>query len=224
VSKRLGYVHRGVESLMAGSSIERAARLARDGTVAYALAFARAVEAAAGYEAPSRANNLRAVMAELELIANYLGDIGAICNDAAFDLMLAHMSARRERVLRGSQIAFGHRLMMDAVVPRGVVRDVSREGSDAVRNVLVIIETSFPRLVELYDDTTSLQDRTATTGIVSPALVRSIGAGGYVGRASGRDFDARRYPGYPPYDPLAFDIPLQTDGDVNARVWVRIRE
>ena len=49
----------------------------------------------------------------------------------------------------------------------------------------------FPRLIELYDNTASLQDRTVTTGIVKPALARQFGAGGYVGRASGRAFDAR---------------------------------
>ena len=34
---------------------------------------------------------------------------------------------------------------------------------------------------------------------------------------------ARRY-AYPPYDQLEFEVPVLTAGDVNARVWVRIRE
>ena len=82
----------------------------------------------------------------------------------------------------------------------------------------------FPRLVELYDSTASLQDRTVATGIVRPALARQFGAGGYVGRASGRDFDARRTPGYAPYDTLRFEVPVVEAGDVDARVWIRIRE
>ena len=45
-----------------------------------------------------------------------------------------------------------------------------------------------------------------------------------MGRASGRAFDARRTPGYAPYDRLAFDVPVLTEGDVNARIWIRIRE
>ena len=228
LEERLGYVHKGIERLMAGSAIAHGARLAGrvsgDSTVAYALAFARAVEAAARCEAPARACSLRAVMAELERIANHLGDIGAICNDAAFALMLAHLGALRERVLRAAMAAFGHRLMMDVVVPGGVARDLTREGAAEIRNVLGLIESGFPRLIELYDNTTSLQDRTATTGFVSSELVRSFGAGGYVGRASGRSFDARREPGYAPYDTLAFDVPVREDGDVNARVWIRIRE
>ncbi|MGB7102505.1 MAG: hydrogenase expression protein HypE, partial [Xanthobacteraceae bacterium] len=79
-------------------------------------------------------------------------------------------------------------------------------------------------LIELYDDTASLQDRTAGTGIVHGGLVQQFGAGGYVGRASGRAVDARKTPGYPPYDRLEFNVPVLTEGDVNARVWIRIHE
>src|SRR3546814_2184431 len=87
---------------MAAAPIERAAQLAArvsgDSTVAYSIAFARAIEAALGIEVPARAHWLRALMAELERIANHLGDIGAVCNDAAFALMHAHTSVLRERV------------------------------------------------------------------------------------------------------------------------------
>jgi Ni,Fe-hydrogenase III large subunit len=96
-----------------------------------------------------------------------------------------------------------------------------------VTTVLALLERirrRFPRLVELYDNTASLQDRTATTGILSPALARRFGAGGYVGRASGRAFDARKMVAYAPYDRLEFELPVLEAGDVNARVWVRIRE
>jgi Ni,Fe-hydrogenase III large subunit len=78
--------------------------------------------------------------------------------------------------------------------------------------------------MELYDNTASLQDRTVGTGILSAKLAHQFGCGGYVGRASGRKFDARRSPGYPPYDVLEFDVPMLEDGDVDARIWIRIRE
>lgn len=213
---------------MVGAPIDRAAKLAGrvsgDSTVAYALAFARAVEAAISLEVPPRAVWLRAIMAELERLANHLGDIGAICNDAAFALMLAHCGALRERVLRTADVCFGHRLMMDRVVPGGVARDLEADGADAIRSLIADIRRHFPELVELYDNTTSLQDRTVTTGILNPGLAHQYGAGGYVGRASGRSFDARRLPGYPPYPELSFEVPVRTAGDVDARVWIRIDE
>src|SRR5690606_25664007 len=79
-------------------------------------------------------------------------------------------------------------------------------------------------LIALYDDTASLQDRTANAGVVARDLARRFGAGGYVGRASGRGFDARKAHGYGPYGTLEFTVPVLESGDVNARVWIRIRE
>lgn len=228
LEERLGYVHKGIEALMCGATVERAARLAGrtsgDSTVAYALAFARAVEAASATEPPRRAVWLRAVLAELERIANHLGDFGAICNDASFSIMLAHCGILRERVLRCAAACFGHRLMMDCVVPGGVAVDLSSDGAQRMRELLAELRHRFPPLVKLYDGAASLQDRTVGTGILRVELARRFGAGGYVGRASGRAFDARRSIGYPPYDELRFDVPVLTEGDVNARVWIRIKE
>jgi Ni,Fe-hydrogenase III large subunit len=228
LEQRLGYVHKGIEGLMAGATLEQAARLAGrtsgDSTVAYALAFAHAVEAALEIEVPPRAIYLRALMAELERLANHFGDIGAICNDASFSIMHAQCGILRESALRAADACFGHRLMMDAVVPGGVARDLSADGMSALSAMLAAARRTFPKLVALYDNTASLQDRTATTGIVRPELARQFGAGGYVGRASGRAFDARKTVGYAPYGELAFEVPMLEAGDVNARVWVRIRE
>ncbi len=97
-------------------------------------------------------------------------------------------------------------------------------GIDRLRWLLDNVRRRFPELIEIYDNTASLQDRTVTTGILTPALAQQFGAGGYVGRASGRAFDVRRAFPYPPYEQLAFDVPVLNEGDVNARVWVRIRE
>jgi Ni,Fe-hydrogenase III large subunit len=228
LEERLGYVHKGIEGLMAGADIARAAQLAGrtsgDSTVAYAVAFARAVEVALAVDPPPRAVWLRALMAELERLANHFGDIGAVCNDAAFSLMHAHCGVLRERVLRAADLCFGHRLMRDVVVPGGAAADLSRDGVTALRALLGEIRRRFPALVELYDNTASLQDRTVATGVLKPELARQYACGGYVGRASARGFDARRVPGYTPYDALVFEVPVLDAGDVNARVWIRIRE
>ena len=228
LEERLGYVHKGVDRLMAGASLAQAAKLAGrvsgDSTVAYAIAFSRAVEAALHLTPPPRAVWLRALMAELERIANHLGDIGAICNDASFSLMHAHCGILREEVLRASHLSFGHRLMMDCVVPGGVAADLAADGAAALRKLLATVKRRFPELVELYDSTASLQQRTVATGILSAELTRQYGAGGFVGRASGRSFDARKVPGYAPYTALDFDVAVRQQGDVDARVWVRIEE
>jgi Ni,Fe-hydrogenase III large subunit len=228
LEERLGYVHKGIDHLMAGAATDQAAKLAGrvsgDSTVAYAIAFAQAVEAALALPPPPRAVWLRALMAELERIANHFGDIGAICNDASFSLLHAQCGILRERVLRASDACFGHRLMMDRVVPGGVTSDLGKEGIAGLRALVRTIRRRFPELVELYESTASLQQRTVTTGVLSAELAWQYGAGGFVGRASGRNFDARKLPGYAPYHSLRFDVPVRQEGDVDARVWVRIEE
>jgi Ni,Fe-hydrogenase III large subunit len=114
--------------------------------------------------------------------------------------------------------------MRDIIVPGGVSRDVNEDGTEAIHAALDNIRLHFPDLVELYDNTASLQDRTVDTGVLKPALAKQYAAGGYVGRASGRSFDARRTLAYPPYDSLRFEVPVLNEGDVNARVWIRVRE
>ncbi len=228
LEERLGYVHKGIEKLMEGKGATEAARLAArisgDSTVAHSLAFARAVEAALDIASPPRAAWLRALMAELERVANHLGDIGAICNDAAFVLMHSQCGVLRERVLRAAETCFGHRLMMDRVVPGGVTHDLGDEGRHLLRDLVALLRRDFKPLVEMYDGKPSLLERTVGTGIISAALVHRFAAGGYVGRAAARGFDARRVPGYPPYNDLDFEVPVFSEGDVNARVWVRVRE
>jgi Ni,Fe-hydrogenase III large subunit len=228
LEERLGYAHKGIEKILAGQSVEGAARVAArvsgDSTVAYSFAFARAVEGALDFTPTPRAASLRGVMAELERIANHLGDIGAICNDAAFAMLHAECGILRERTLRTCAQAFGHRLMMDRIIPGGVASDLSHEGQTQILALCERLRREFPELIELYDNTASLQDRTVGTGFVSPALAAEFAAPGYVGRASGRAFDARRSLPYPPYDTAPVEIVVRQEGDVDARVWVRIRE
>lgn len=228
LEERLGYVHKGIENLFTGRLPEHgtqlACRISGDSAVAHSLAYARAVEAALGVEVPERAVWLRAVMAEMERMANHFGDIGAVANDAAFSFLLAELSQLREEVLRTADKCFGHRLMMDCIVPGGVAVDLWIDGTARILELVAELRRRFAPLVKIYDQRASLQDRTVTTGVVSSGLVNRFGAGGYVGRAAGRGQDARRSPSYPPYDELEFDVPVLTEGDVDARVRIRIAE
>jgi Ni,Fe-hydrogenase III large subunit len=228
LEERLGYVHKGIDGLLIDAGAERAARVVArtsgDSTVALSFAFALAFEAARGIVAPLRARVIRGIMAELERIANHFGDIGAICNDAAFALLHTYCGIFREQVLVACDKVFGHRLMMDAIVPGGVRHDI---GAEQARLILALLDDLAPRfdeVVRFYDATPSLLDRTRTTGVLSPELAASWGAGGCIGRASGRNFDTRRDIAYAPYDEAVFDVPLMQAGDVDARIWIRVRE
>ncbi len=166
-------------------------------------------------------------MAELERLANHLGDIGAICNDASFALMHAHCGILRERVLRAADSCFGHRLMMDRVVPGGVTADLDAAGSaEHLRSdLLEHLRRRFPRLIELYDNTASLQDRTVGTGIVHRRTGTPIRRGRLCRARQRPQFRCAQNAGLCRLTINSnLTLPMLTAGDVDARVWIRIRE
>jgi Ni,Fe-hydrogenase III large subunit len=225
---RLGYAHKGTLGLIRGKSprlaARYAARISGDATVAHSLAFAHAAEAALGVAPPLRALYLRAIMAELERLANHTGDIGAIAGDAGFAFLDARFAYMRELVCNASAAAFGHRLMMDIVIPGGVAGDIAEHGAEAIYAALDAIAAELPSLTRVFEDYASLQDRVVGTGIIPPALAEAYHAGGYAGRASGQTHDSRLQPGYPPYEVFPLYVPMEYDGDVAARIKIRLAE
>ena len=85
----------------------------------------------------------------------------------------------------------------------------------------------FRKLVVIYTENPSLEDRVRNTGILRPEKAREICAVGIVARASGMNLDCRIFNPFPPYDQydrLELDVPVMITGDVHARTWVRIQE
>ena len=225
---RLGYTHKGTLGLLRGKSARAAARFAArlsgDATVAHAIAFARAAEAATQTPAPPRAAVLRAIMAELERLANHCGDVGAICEAAGAVAMAARLGLHREQVLRASAEAFGHRLMMDCVIPGGVVGDIAPGGAVAIGRALDGIDEDIDEIRRFDEPGGPLAGRLVGIGRIDAALAQGLAAGGPVGRASGRGHDCRLVPGYAPYDRFEVEPVLLRAGDVDARVRVRVGE
>ncbi|MBN9463384.1 MAG: NADH-quinone oxidoreductase subunit C [Burkholderiales bacterium] len=228
LEERLGYVHKGIERRFTQIATLEAHRLAGrvsgDSTVAFAWACCMALETAADAAIPARAQWLRALMLERERVANHLGDLGAIANDAGFAFGLAQFSRLREDWQRLSREAFGHRFMMDRVAPGGVSADVGAVQLDRMRAQCDAIEREVAALRAVYDEHAGLQDRFMGAGRVTPQLAARLGLTGLAGRASGRRADLRcDHPG-PPYDRLAVTMAAGTGGDVAARVLVRFEE
>jgi Ni,Fe-hydrogenase III large subunit/Ni,Fe-hydrogenase III component G len=228
LEERLGYVHKGIEKRFESLSWTDGARLAGrvsgDSTVAHAIGYCRAIEAPAGCAPPERGMWLRALMLERERIANHLGDIGAICNDVAFTFLLFQFHTLKEYFVRTNHRLFGHRFMMDRVVPGGVTVDLDDAGISEMLRELATLSGEFERLVTIYDENPSLEDRVKDTGRLSPEQARDLGVVGIVARASGLAIDSRVQSPYPPYDRFIPRVPVYEAGDVNARVWVRIDE
>lgn len=228
LEQRLGYTHKGIEQRMTQLPVLEAHRLAGrvsgDSTVAYAWAYCMALESATQTVIPPRAAWLRAVMLERERVANHLGDLGALGNDAAFAFGLAQFSRLREDWLRGSQAAFGHRLMMDCVLAGGVRTDPDRAQSDLLIDQCDALEREVRTLFDIYEAHAGLQDRFLTTGRVLPELASRLGLTGLAGRASSQTWDVRCDHPFEPYSELGVAIATHHNGDVAARVAVRFDE
>jgi Ni,Fe-hydrogenase III large subunit/Ni,Fe-hydrogenase III component G len=228
LEERLGYTHKGIErrftELSPFDAHRLAGRVSGDSTVAYAWAYCMALEGAANFEIPGRAAWLRALLLERERVANHLGDLGALGNDAGLAFGLAQFSRLRENWLRMSRDAFGHRLMMDVIVPGGVSVDVGRATLDGVAGQCDAIESEIRSLRSIYDEHAGLQDRFISTGCVSAELAARLGLAGLAGRASGQAFDLRCDRSWIPYDVLRVKVATHADGDVAARVAMRFDE
>jgi len=228
LEERLGYVHKGIEkkfeSLSWTDGARLAARVSGDSTVAHATAYCRAVEAMCGITAPPRADYIRALMLEMERIANHLGDIGAICNDAAFAFFNYQFSRLREAALRINKAVFGHRFMMNTITPGGVSIDIDSTGVSRIRDELKTLTPEFEELADIYIDNPSLGNRVYGAGFFSKESALNLGCVGIVARASNVPLDARITRPYPPYDTLPPNICTEDSGDVHGRIMVRIRE
>jgi Ni,Fe-hydrogenase III large subunit/Ni,Fe-hydrogenase III component G len=228
LEERLGYTHKGIEKRFEGQRPLEAARLAArvsgDSTVAYGWAYAMAVESASACSVTPRAQWLRALALERERVANHLGDLGALGNDAGFAFGLAQFSRLKEDWLRVNAVVFGHRYAMDYVIPGGVSDDPGPSQLEQIGQQCNVIERETARLRVIYDEHSGLQDRFAGTGRVGPELAARLGLTGLAGRASGQAHDLRSDFRFAPYDALGAVCVSSNGGDVAARVAVRFDE
>jgi Ni,Fe-hydrogenase III large subunit/NADH:ubiquinone oxidoreductase subunit C len=228
LEERLGYVHKGIEKIAEVRNPEQLARLAGrvsgDTTVGHTWAACMAMEQAAGITPPPRASLIRGILAEREHIANHLGDMGAICNDVAFSFAFMQFSRLRELWLRQNAKLFGHRLLMDKIIPGGVSCDLSDTDCVAIQKEINSLRADLAEIVTAVDLNTSLEDRLYTAGYLSAETAAAFGTLGFVGRASGQNFDVRRDVSYAPYHNLTFNVPTETQGDIASRFWVRAKE
>ena len=227
LEERLGYVHKGIEQrftqLAASEGHRLAARVSGDSAVAGSWAYCQAYEGLAQATIPARAAWLRALALESERIANHLGDLGALGNDAGFAFGLAQFSRLKEQWLRATAAALGQRYLLDFVVPGGVSVNVG-DGLAQLAACAASIAAESSALRGIYDEHAGVRDRFAAAGTVTPELAARLGLCGLAGRASGQSFDLRCDLPASPYDELSVRKISRREGDVMARVALRFDE
>ncbi|MDD5056451.1 MAG: NADH-quinone oxidoreductase subunit C [Sideroxydans sp.] len=228
LEERLGYVHKGTEKRFESMSLQQGAKLvgrvSGDSTVAYAWAYAMAAESIANIAPTKRALWLRALLLERERVANHLGDLGYLGNDVALAFGFAQFWILKEQVLRNNAKLFGHRYLMDKIVPGGGSANISAEGKRIIEEECAMLQREVSILRGIYDEHAGLQDRFISTGTVTPKLADQLGLCGLAGRASAQAWDARVQFPCAPYDKLDVRMATYRNGDVAARAIVRFDE
>jgi Ni,Fe-hydrogenase III large subunit len=228
LEERLGYVHKGIEQRFTQLPIlaahRLAARVSGDSAVAFSWAYCQALEGLADTVIPPRAACLRALYLELERIANHLGDLGALGNDAGFAFGLTQFSRLKEQLLRAGDQAFGQRYLLDAIVPGGTRHDLVPTDGALLLACLRQIEREVLTLHTIYDEHEGLRDRFSGAGTIGAQLAARLGLIGLAGRASAQAFDLRTDLPCEPYAAFAPVKAVRSDGDVAARVGVRFDE
>jgi Ni,Fe-hydrogenase III large subunit len=113
---------------------------------------------------------------------------------------------------------------MDCIIPGGVNVDLSPQQVETLSQQHEWLQRELHELMVIINDHPSLEDRLLGTGILKPEMAKQLGVVGYVGKASGIDFDLRRDHGYAPYNQLQVQSPCYQQGDVAARLQVRADE
>lgn len=228
LEERLGYKHKGVakrfEQMQQEDGQRLAARLSGDSAAAFSWAYCAALESLTQTTCPVRGAHLRALALEHERIANHLGDLGALGNDAGFAFGLTQFSRLKEDLLRANAKVFGARYLMDFIVPGGVALDLSENAPAFLHGQYQILDRNVRNLRTIYDEHGGVQDRFREAGRLAPELAGRLGALGLVGRASDVRCDLRVNHPWAPYDTLGTKMTTQSSGDVAARVQVRFDE
>lgn len=219
---RLWFVHKGIERLVEGQTLEQglevAQRISGDTTVGHGLAYLLAAESALSIEVSPDEQTLRAVLVEMERLYNHVADLGALCNDVAFSAANSWALTIREDLLRLNDAVTGHRLMRGALVLGGVrlrrlpTREELDGVADKVRQLHAMVRTNALVL-----------DRFAGTAVLGELDARELGVLGVVARSSGGSLDARVAHPFAQM-PEGFRVAAATSGDVFARFDVRAQE
>jgi Ni,Fe-hydrogenase III large subunit/Ni,Fe-hydrogenase III component G len=225
---RLGYTHKGVaklfEAMPQSEGHRLAARISGDSTVAFSWAYCAALEAITQTATPLRASRLRALALEHERLANHLGDLGALGNDAGFAFGLTQFSRLKEDLLRANFDAFGERYLFNYILSGGVAADLPQRAYAHLVHLYRTLDHETSGLRSIYDEHGGLQDRFREAGRLTLNQASELGATGLAARASGIAQDLRVTHPWPPYDTVATQVVTETAGDVAARVQVRFRE
>src|SRR5215203_499606 len=228
VMPTIGYLHTGIEKTAEQKKwqqvvplVERMDYLAAQSN---SLAYVLAVEKLLGLTMPKRVDDIRVLLAELQRLASHLIWLGTHAMEIGAVSMLFYAVRERELLLNINELIAGFRFFPSYFRVGGLREDLPRGFHESVNAFL----ERFPAKIDEFEGLLTKNDifrrRTEGVGVVSQEDAQQWGLVGPIARATGIDYDVRKYFPYLGYETYDFKIPTATEGDVYARYRVRIAE
>lgn len=228
VEAQLFFTHKGVEKILEGKTIEEGLRIIERicgvCTVSHSLAYCEAVEKIATLEVPRQVLLWRTILAELERVYNHVGDIGNLCAGVGFALGNANGLQCKEKLQRLNLEFFDHRFLRGMVVPGGIKSIPTPKDCKTILNQLLELFNDFEEWIPLLLTHDGFRQRAVTTGVLKPESAVDLGVTGPAARASGLHYDWRELHAHLLYPELKVKAMVEQDGDVWARLMVRVEE
>ncbi len=232
----LGYQHRGVEALIAGTSdrlrqILLGESIAGDTVLGHGIAMAGILEAGVGHDAWAGHEVIRcerAVALEMERLAVHIGDTAALCMDMAYQTGHVACEALRTLVINAMQQWCGNRFGKGLVRPFGAHYRLTLERAKYIESTLAEVIRRYRTVGRDLLSTPSVLARLEGMCPVTREQALRVGAVGPSARMAGLNRDARCAFGFYPlegFKPVVIDAEADgTNGDLLARLKMRLRE
>ncbi|HSM57926.1 MAG TPA: nickel-dependent hydrogenase large subunit [Candidatus Sulfomarinibacteraceae bacterium] len=225
---RLGYVHRGIEkgteSRNWAQTLYLLERICGICSHIHALAYCEGIEALAGVEAPPRARAIRTLVAELERIHSHMLWLGVTAHEAGFDTLFMFSWRDRETVMDILESLTGNRVNYSANVLGGVKVDVGPEDAAMIRKGVEFLKERTEHYLHVVTSDAFFLQRTRDVGVINKKDAERLGVVGPTARASGVTQDIRVDAPYAAYDQYPVQPVILPQGDLEARIEVRVRE
>src|SRR5579864_3492267 len=224
----IGYLHTGIEKTAEQKKwqqviplVERMDYLSAQSN---SMAFCLSVETLLGLELPERVRNIRVLIAELQRINSHLVWLGTHGMEVGAVSVMLYCFRERELLLNINEMLAGFRMFPNYLRVGGLREDLPRQFHEAVRAFLDRFGPKLDEYENLLTENEIYRKRTQGVGVISQADAIAYGLLGPIARASGLDYDVRKWFPYSGYDTYDFAVPTRTAGDAYARYQVRIAE
>jgi len=227
VNLKIGFNFRGIEHLAETRNyiqvialMERVCGICSN---VHTLTLCQAMEQLTNLNPPPRAKYIRTIVAELERLHSHVLWAGIAAKLMGFKTMFMTCFELREKVMDILQAISGNRVNYAMNCIGGVNRNIADPAA-----ILVMVEAlekeMVKKVIPIFTTSSTARSRCAGVGVLTMEKAISCGVVGPTARASGLPQDMRRAAPYAAYAELDFDVPVQPEGDVRARLLVRALE